>query len=217
MKNNTTPLETNLTMETEFSNKIQKLNSKLKDFPDHWATSIVDSIWTQYQKYNKISDKQIELIEKIDREFADDVIFRQEWDDQKASDWKNCVDYYSRGPYYSNITRKARSNIIYIPTRSEFDKLVNNKYAQRYLKNLHVPAKFEIGDLVQIRKNRSWYADEFAMIIEDKGVQSHVEGGRVYTIQFLGKTDTAQLEERDLKIMRKSAVDKKAKEKDNNV
>ncbi len=77
--------------------------------------------------------------------------------------------------------------------------------------------KFEIGDLVQIRKNRSWYADEFAMIIEDKGVQSHVEGGRVYTIQFLGKTDTAQLEERDLKIMRQSAVDKKAKEKDNNV
>jgi len=217
VKNNTTPLETNLTMETEFSNKIEKLNSKLKDFPDHWATSIVDSIWTQYQKYNRISDKQVELIEKVDREFDDDVIFRQEWDDKKANDWKKCVDYYSRGPYYSNITRKARSNIVYIPTRSEFDKIVNNKYAQRYLKNLHVPAKFEIGDLVQIRKNRSWYADEFAMIIEDKGIHSHVEGGRVYTIQFLGNTNTADLEERDLKIMRQSAVDKKAKEKDNNV
>ncbi len=204
-------------METELSDKIAKLNSKLKDFPDHWATSIVDSIWTQYQKYNRISDKQVELIEKVDREFEDDVIFRQEWDDQKANDWKKCVDYYSRGPYYSNITRKARSNIVYIPTRGEFDKLVNNKYAQKYLKNLNIAAKFEVGDLVQIRKNRSWYADEFAMIIEDKGVQSHVEGGRVYTIQFLGKTDTAQLEERDLKIMRKSAVDKKEKEKDNNV
>lgn len=202
-------------MDTEFSNKIQSLNTKLISIPDHWATAIVQSIWTQYQKYNKLSEKQIELINKLHLDLEDDVIFRDEWNEQKAEDWKKCVDYYSRGPYYSNITRKARSNPSYVPTRGEFDKLVNNKYAQKYLKNLHVVAKFEVGDLVQIRKNRTWYGDEFAMIVEDKGVKSHVEGARVYTIQFLGKTDTADLEERDLKIMRKSAVDKKNKEKDN--
>ena len=84
--------------------------------------------------------------------------------------------------------------------------------------NLTVPAKFEIGDLVQIRKNRGWDENKFAIITQDNGVQSHVEGSREYVVNFFGSTETAKFEERDLKVLRKSAVDKmKAKENNTNV
>ena len=186
---------------------------------NHWATHYVVSCLDQVKKGKALSETQMELIVKAESEFGDSIIWRRdEWNNEKADNYKKCVDYYAKGPYYTNIVRKSKTDPNYIPTRGEYEKLAENKYSKKYLHNLTVPAKFEVGDLVQIRKNRGWDENKFAIITQDNGVQSHVEGSREYVVNFFGGTETAKFEERDLKVLRKSAVDKlKAQENNTNV
>lgn len=186
---------------------------------NHWATQYFVSFLDQIKKGKALSVAQMELLDKAESEFGDSIIWRRdEWNGEKAEAYKKCVDYYAKGAYYSGIVRKTKTDPNYIPTRGEYEKIAENKYSKKYLHNLIVPAKFEIGDLVQIRKNRGWDENKFAIITQDNGVQSHVEGSREYVVNFFGGTETAKFEERDLKVLRKSAVDKlKAQENNTNV
>lgn len=183
------------------------LNSFEKDF--------LPSIKAYYQSKNILTPGQLSAFEKIEARYSDAALALQQdwinsWDEKKKLAFKSIVDYYSRqGYYFHNIINKVRQNADYIPTEKEFHSIVENKYAQKYLKNMDVPAKFQVGDLVQIRGTMGWDANRMCIIIEDKGIGSWVKGGREYIVSFPEDMSQGKFRECDLKIAREKSLDKK--------
>ena len=180
---------------------------------NNWEKNFLISIKDQYIKKNSLSDAQMNHLNNIAQRFTPDAIKQRDdwyasWNDQKKDNFKKIVDYYLNSVYYTSITRKVRENPEYVPTEKEYDTLVNNKYAQRYLNNLNCTPKYQVGDLVQIRS--SWFRQgEIGTIIEVRNVDSWVTGSRKYLVNLLGEDDAREWEERGLKKFRESSLDKK--------
>ena len=180
---------------------------------NNWEKNFLISIKDQYIKKNSLSDAQMNRLNNIAQRFTPDAIKQRDdwyasWNDQKKDNFKKIVDYYLNSVYYTSITRKVRENPEYVPTEKEYDTLVNNKYAQRYLNNLNCTPKYQVGDLVQIRTN--WFRQgEIGTIIEVRNVDSWVTGSRKYLVNLLGEDDAMEWEERRLKKFRESSLDKK--------
>lgn len=180
---------------------------------NNWEKNFLISIKDQYIKKNSLSDAQMNHLNNIAQRFTPDAIKQRDdwyasWNDEKKDNFKKIVDYYLNSVYYTSITRKVRENPEYVPTEKEYDTLVNNKYAQRYLNNLDSTPKYQVGDLVQIRS--SWFRQgEIGTIIEVRNVDSWVTGSRKYLVNLLGEDDATEWEERGLKKFRESSLDKK--------
>jgi hypothetical protein len=180
---------------------------------NNWEKNFLISIKDQYIKKNSLSDAQMNHLNNIGQRFTPDAIKQRDdwyasWNDEKKDNFKKIVDYYLNSVYYTSITRKVQENPDYVPTEKEYDTLVNNKYAQRYLNNLNSTPKYQVGDLVQIRS--SWYRQgEIGTIIEVRNVDSWVTGSRKYLVNLLGEDDAREWEERGLKKFRESSLDKK--------
>ena len=180
---------------------------------NNWEKNFLTSIKDYFVKYNKLSDGQFNHLDKIAQRYTADAIKQRDdwyasWNDEKKDKFKKIVDYYSMSVYYTTIIRKAQDNPDYIPTQKEYDTIVNNKYAQRYLNNLNSAPKYQVGDLVQIRS--SWYRQgEIGTIIEVRNIDSWVSGSRKYLVNLLGEDDAREWEERGLKKFRESSLAKK--------
>lgn len=180
---------------------------------NNWEKNFLTSIKDYFVKYNRLSDGQFSHLDNIAQRYTADAIKQRDawyasWNDEKKDKFRKIVDYYLTSVYYTNITRKAQDNPEYIPTEKEYDTLVNNKYAQKFLKNLEIPAKYQVGDLVQIRA--SWYrAGEIGTIIEVQVAESWVQGSRKYLVNLLGEDMTKEYEERAIKKFRESSLAKK--------
>jgi hypothetical protein len=180
---------------------------------NNWEKNFLISIKDQYIKKNSLSDAQMNHLNNIGQRFTPDAIKQRDdwyaaWNDEKKDKFKKIVVYYLNSVYYTTITRKVQENPDYIPTEKEYDTLVNNKYAQRYLNNLNSTPKYQVGDLVQIRS--SWFRQgEIGTIIEIRNVDSWVTGSRKYLVNLLGEDDAREWEERALKKFRESSLDKK--------
>jgi hypothetical protein len=180
---------------------------------NNWEKNFLISIKDQYIKKNSLSDAQMNHLNNIGQRFTPDAIKQRDdwyasWNDEKKDNFKKIVDYYLNSVYYTSITRKVQENPDYVPTEKEYDTLVNNKYAQRYLNNLNSTPKYQVGDLVQIRS--SWYRQgEIGTIIEVRNVDSWVTGSRKYLVNLLGEDDAREWEERGLKKFRESSLEKK--------
>ena len=180
---------------------------------NNWEKNFLTSIKDYFVKYNKLSDGQSNHLEKIAQRYTADAVKQRDewyasWNDEKKEKFKKVIDYYDRSVYYTTITRKVQDNPEYIPTQKEYDTLVNNKYSQRYLKNLEIPAKYQVGDLVQIRS--SWYrAGEIGTVIEVRVAESWVDGSRKYLVNLFGEDINKEYEERAIKKFRESSLAKK--------
>ena len=180
---------------------------------NNWEKNFPTSIKDYFVKYNKLSDGQFNHLDKIAQRYTADAVKQRDewyasWNDQKKDNFKKIIDYYLNSVYYTTITRKVQDNPEYIPTEKEYDTIVNNKYAQRYLNNLNSAPKYQVGDLVQIRS--SWYRQgEIGTIIEVRNIDSWVSGSRKYLVNLLGEDDAREWEERGLKKFRESSLAKK--------
>lgn len=193
--------------------RIDKLlqHNNLSDF----EKTFLPSIKSYYEKKNLLSPGQLSTLEKIEAKYSDEAqalhkAWIDSWNDEKKFTFKKVVDYYSSsGYYFVNILNKVRGNPEYVPTEKEYDSIVNNKYAQRFLKNADAPAKFQIGDLVQVRGNAGWDAGRVCIVIEDRGIKTWIRGGREYKISFVEDGSQNWYREADLKIAREKSVDSK--------
>lgn len=195
--------------------RIEKLvgRSDLNDF----EKTFLPSIKSYYEKKNLLTPGQLSAFEKIEAKYSDEAqalhkAWRDSWDDQKKIAFKKVVDYYSSlGGYYSSIITKVRANPEYIPTEQEYNNIVLNKYAQRFLNNCDAPAKFQVGDLVQVRGSHGWNAGTVCVILEDCGIKSWTRGGREYIVSHVDDCRNSRYREADLKIAREKSVDNKQK------
>jgi hypothetical protein len=110
----------------------------------------------------------------------------------------------TKSPYHQKLVEAILSDDKFVPSEEQWNKLMNNKYAQGYVVNAKVAPKFKIGDTVSpssLDKSEAWTS---AIIIDNVGIlpRSHAAGGKRYSILPYGQMKPVVVEERQMKIHR---------------
>ena len=183
--------------------------------PSSWAAGYVESLISQVKGDRRLSDRQLEILKKIEAEHDDDAIAeRHIWvesyknDPALRADAIVVANYYMSTGYFKDTARDIINDESFIPTYSQYNKMVKNKYAQKVLASHSAPAKYSAGSLVTFRANAPStvrYLDGAylkrtvtLMVIEADAapVTSAARGAKVYKLLPVGKATTLEVEER---------------------
>ena len=190
--------------------------------PSSWAAGYVESLISQVKGDRRLSDRQLEILKKIEAEHDDAALAeRQKWIESYTNnpdlraDAIVVANYYMSTGYFKDTARDIINDDTFIPTYSQYNKMVKNKYAQKVLASHHAPAKYEAGQLVTFRANaptNSRYLDGgilkrnvTMMVIETDAapITSAARGAKVYKLLPVGKASTLEVEERYIMKARK--------------
>ncbi len=179
-----------------------------RDGLNNWEKEFLSSINQYATVRNRITPGQYSSFKKIEERFSDAALEkRKEFDnnftDEMRENMKIVAGVYreTKAPYYQKLVEEILSNDKFIPTEEQWNKFMNNKYAQGYLFNVRVAPKFSVGDTVAPSsqdKSECWTT---AIIIDNAGVlpRSHASGGKRYTILPYGQVKPIVVEERQMK------------------
>ena len=190
--------------------------------PSSWAAGYVESLISQVKGDRRLSDRQLEILKKIEAEHDDAALAeRQKWIESYTNnpdlraDAIVVANYYMSTCYFKDTARDIINDDTFIPTYSQYNKMVKNKYAQKVLASHHAPAKYEAGQLVTFRANaptNTRYLDGgilkrnvTMMVIETDAapITSAARGAKVYKLLPVGKAATLEVEERYIMKARK--------------
>lgn len=140
----------------ETRQRIEKI-SKKSDCLSQWEQGYIESISEQIERGRRLSYRQIEIVERIEKKVKNavpaDPNWEANWDEAKAWAWKTACNYYDNSTprYYGYLLDQAKANPDMIPSERNYKKIVENKYAQRVINALREDPKYSAGDTVQFR------------------------------------------------------------------
>jgi len=182
-----------------------------------WAAGFVESLTSQVKGDRRLSERQLQILKKIEAEHDDTAMAeRQKWvesyknDPALRADAIVVANYYLSTGYFRDTAKSVTEDESFVPTFSQYNKMVKNKYAQKVLASHNAPAKYPAGSLVTFRANAPSgvrYLDGAylkravtLMVIETdaKPVTSAARGAKVYKLLPVGKATTLEVEERHI-------------------
>jgi hypothetical protein len=207
-------------------NLITNENTKENNF----LQSFLPSILEQFEKKGYLTQKQVDILEKNEKQFDPANVeesrkdYREwcsEYDDEKRETARKVAEYYRNEYehgrtttfYYEKVATKIIQDPDYIPSRQQYEKMVNNKYAQQWLKNASSKPKFSEGDYVSLNSytksywNQRNYGGDFrklqqfevGAIIQVKPPLHNRQGAHICVVLPMGGTEVIEIEERFLK------------------
>ena len=119
------------------------------------------SLLENFEKYKGLTPRQFGAMEKIEKRYdPTNIEKRKKWRDNFGEDKRQAVkiiaEYYTGTTYWGTFVAKVKEDPEYIPSLEDYEKIVNNRYAQRALAAVLTPAKFEVGAMVTLRANVPW-------------------------------------------------------------
>ena len=193
---------------------------------DHWTRTFCESLQQQVDGGKTLSDRQEQILNEKYIQYGPEAqkensTWVEEWDAGKEECFRVCALYYKRTGYYSSIVSNVdeRGNLAlgYTPTKREFQKLCNNKYAIKILNAWFDDPKYPVGSIVAIRATApsrnggQIYAKHknnktityFVVESNSNTPTSSCAGAKKYKIIGAGSSDLIEIEERHLKKIRK--------------
>ena len=187
-----------------------------------WEQGFFESFKSQFEKRHTLSERQIEIVQKIAEKFSPEAIKEREswyssWDDEKAETLRVCADYYLGTGYFRDIVERIKTEEDFIPTPKLYKSMCQNKYAEKVMDAYRAEPKFPVGSLATLRaaksrniaymaNKRDWLGDKeinVLILTTDEPVVSAAAGAKRYKCMIVGGTDTFFCEERDLKKMKR--------------
>ena len=122
-----------------------------------YQVEVLSSLLNSVRNWGTLTPRQLEFAKNLESQLLSL---------EELSDWKETfltkykekfryiVRWYSEEklPYHSNTVLSALENEDYIPSKRDYDKLVNNKYSTRVIEEmLEKKAKYAAGDIIQMR------------------------------------------------------------------
>ena len=185
--------------------------------PSSWAAGYVESLINQVKGDRRLSDRQLEILKKIEAEHDDEAITeRAKWvegyknDPTLRADAIVVAHYYKTTGYFGSTADAVIDEEQFIPTYSQYNKMVKNKYAQKVLLAHHAEPKYQTGDLVQFRAsapsqarslNGAYLKRAVAMMVvavDAAPIKSAARGAKIYKLLPVGKAMTLMVEERHI-------------------
>ena len=189
--------------------RIKNLVSRpnLNDWEKNFLTSI-----GQYQLVNKrLSAGQYNAMRKIEENHSEEKLTKQKefadsFTDEMRENMKIVAGIYrsTNSPYHKELVNKILDDDKFVPTQEQYNKFMNNKYAQGYVVNYKVAPKFNIGDAVAPSSMDKYSQWKGAIVVQNTDIlpMSHAAGGKRYMILPYGETNTMIVEERAIKFLR---------------
>ena len=142
---------------SDLSIKLKTINEN-KDLISNWEKSFIDSVTAQYEQKGRLSERQVAILDKVFKKASPDArAERQKWADSWTEEKKTVLaliaNYYKHAGYFSNMVKKVEDNPDYIPTKNEYEKFCENKWALKVRKNEKVAPLWTVGQFAKIRQN----------------------------------------------------------------
>jgi hypothetical protein len=204
---------------------IKNMIESVSDFipqASKWEQGFFESVKSQFEKRHTLSERQIEIVQKIASKFSPEAIKEREswyssWDEEKAETLRVCADYYLGTGYFRDVVERVKTEEDFIPTPKLYKSMCQNKYADKVMDAFRAEPKFPVGSLATLRaaKSRSVgymsnnrdmvSAGELNVLIltTDEPIVSAAVGAKRYKVMMVGGVDTFYCEERDLKKMKR--------------
>lgn len=109
--------------------------------------------------------------------------------------------------YYQRTAEKVLNDENYIPTRDEYKRMVENTFAERYLKNSANEPRFHATEIVKLttageKRFKTRFPFESGLVINVAEPKKNIQGGYIVTVLPTGTDSMIDLEERWLKKYR---------------
>jgi len=204
---------------TAMSLRLSALNDRI-DQPSSWDAGFVESLMRQEAQGRNLSASQIETLEKVEARFTDEILAeRAAWVNGGYGETERecmllALTYYATTQYFMGPRADFFQDDDYIPSYEVYDKIVNNKYAQKVVTAFHAEPKFAAGSMVQLRANTPTHrrrqtagahlrSNVVCIVIStSEPIISAAKGCKRYKVLPVGSAETFLVEERDLKIHR---------------
>ena len=182
-----------------------------------WDKIFVESVTDWFERHEMLSERQWALLCKIKDKFSPEAVKqREEWakeyQEKHVTDAKVVASYYLPTGYFTALARDILFEPEFVPSKRQWERLAENKYAQKVLENFHKEAEYEVGDLVcfretsdfRILKRRQSLTSNAAVVVEYLNeITSHAKGAKALMVLPVGATKPVKTEERYLKKFRK--------------
>ena len=186
----------------------------------NWERGFMESLHGQVKKGYNLSQKQLDILSKTENKHSDEAAakrnaWEEQWNDEKKAISKIMADYYYALAEYQSLYSIADKILHvkgFIPSEKQYNKMCQNKYAQKVIDATFERPRYEVGSMVSIRKtcgadayiNRFLIremaeAPVFIVSTGEKPVLSASRGAKVYKILPIGSMETYFIEERHLK------------------
>ena len=180
-----------------------------------YERSVLQSMLDQATRRGRLSDKQVKFYKSIASNYTENALAdRREWEatfvGKKLEDLRVIARYYkAQGSYFLALVDKILSDEEYIPNRSQYRKLCENKYAQKVLTEHHKEPRFDVGQMVYL-VSKAPYApsgrilSRGAIVLRANAepIENSCKGAKKYLVLPIGEPHGIVIEERWLKSRR---------------
>ena len=184
-----------------------------------WDRGFINSLQSQVMTGRELSARQLEILGQIEERNNDAALSaRASWaSEYTAADESGraprdsaliAAAYYKRVGYFTRLADSILTDAAFVPSPREFNKMVNNKYAQKVISASLDAPKYPAGSLVMMRPAAPTVARRAAanrpcvVITTTEPVVSAAKGAKMYKVLPMGAVETMLVEERHIKKAR---------------
>ena len=122
-----------------------------------WEQGFIESVSDQLKRGRTLSSNQERVVNRcIEKTTPEKVAEREEWAKEYRAKHREtallCAHYYKEQGYFHNMVQNLMDKEDFVPSRENYTKMCENKYAKRVIENSKAPFQFGLGDLAQVRK-----------------------------------------------------------------
>ena len=175
--------------------------------------SFVLSVRKYYFDNDGLTKKQHNALMKIHltslkKKTKDYESWATSYDEKKRQRAIICARYYEANPpYFGYLSNQILAEKNFIPTKTQFKSICENKYSKKVLEAAYSTPLFNDGDVVEIRKNAPIdLKNKMAVVINsnEAPIVSAAKGAKVYILLPFGEDEVFECEERFLKKSKNS-------------
>ena len=120
--------------------------------------SFAESLKAQFEDGGKLTPKQIQCIDSMERRYSPEAqLKRERWVQSYKEHFRPtaliCANYYITTMYFRDLSVKIVTDENFVPTQKQYNALTQNKYAQKAIKAATEPPAFPVGSLCKVRAN----------------------------------------------------------------
>lgn len=189
---------------------VARLEKLLLRIEGGWDVGFVESVLAQAKEGRHLSPRQMETIARLETENSDEALerrnnFTAKYNDESTGFKERMIiasKYYIKTPYYRDLARSVITDENFVPTYSQYNKIVENKYAKKVLEGFYSEPKFPVGSLIGTRSTAPCKLRNKMVIVvavNSETPTSACAGNKVYQVLPIGEMAPVNIEERHLK------------------
>ena len=186
-----------------------------------YERTVLESMLDQANRRGKLSEKQVRFYNSIASNYTENALAeKREWEagfvGKKLDDLMIIARYYkTQGSYFLALVEKILSDDSYIPNKSQYRKLCENKYAQKVLTEHYKEPKFEVGQqvyLVSKAPSTRVNLQRGGIVLRANAgpIQNSCKGAKKCLVLPIGEPHGVVIEERWLKSRRDKKNERRA-------